>query len=119
MQKIYFVLWLISIIPNFFILTKTGLKWYSIFNCLHPIVILLAIFRAISVKANNWERSVGNTSTSGARLTGDIDMSDLSNLSSMIDDKSVLSEHRLDNGGSSNFTLRQIDGTAYSDADLN
>lgn len=48
-QRIYFIAWFISVIPNFFIMTDTGLVWYSIFNTLHPIVIIVTLLWALSL----------------------------------------------------------------------
>lgn len=53
---LYFVLWFISIIPNFFILDTDGLKWYSLFSSFHPIVILIVVLRSLSMGAYNLER---------------------------------------------------------------
>lgn len=47
------------IIPNFFILNNTGLEWYSVFTCLHPIVIISILLWAISINAQNLERKSG------------------------------------------------------------
>ena len=58
-QRYYFLLYLVSIVPNFFILSDTGLEWYSLFNCLHPIVIIVILLWAISIDAQNLERKSG------------------------------------------------------------
>ncbi|CDW74551.1 phosphatidylinositol-4-phosphate 5-kinase [Stylonychia lemnae] len=56
LQVLYFVLWFLSIIPNFLILDPTGLKWYSLFSCIHPIVIFAVVMRALAIGAQNLER---------------------------------------------------------------
>lgn len=48
-QRVYFIVWFISIIPNFFINTESGLVWYSIFNTVHPIVIILIVLWALAL----------------------------------------------------------------------
>lgn len=55
-QRVYFIVWFISVIPNFFINTEHGLVWYSIFNTIHPIVIIVIVLWALSQQANTLER---------------------------------------------------------------
>ena len=43
-------------IPNFGLLHNVGIKIYSIFNCLHPLVITIVVIRAIAVNAHSLER---------------------------------------------------------------
>ena len=50
-QRYYFIFYFLMIIPNFFILNNTGLEWYSVFTCLHPIVIISILLWAISINA--------------------------------------------------------------------
>jgi hypothetical protein len=50
-QRYYFLFYIIMIIPNFFIMTDTGLEWYSVFTCLHPLVIISILLWAISINA--------------------------------------------------------------------
>jgi hypothetical protein len=45
-------------LPNFFYsLGKIGLDVYNFFLCLHPLVILVVLMRAMQVKAQSLERS--------------------------------------------------------------
>ena len=50
-QRYYFMFYIVMIIPNFFILSSTGLEWYSVFTCLHPVVIISIILWSISINA--------------------------------------------------------------------
>jgi hypothetical protein len=50
-QRFYFLFYIIMIIPNFFTLSDTGLEWYSVFTCLHPIVIISILLWSISINA--------------------------------------------------------------------
>lgn len=58
-QRYYFMFYIVMIIPNFFILSSTGLEWYSVFTCLHPVVIISIILWSISINAQNLERKSG------------------------------------------------------------
>ena len=81
------------IIPNFFILNPTGLTWYSIFTCLHPIVIIVILLWAISINAQNLERKSGGGSAGigGKPNANDGKGTELSDYSSFIDDQSDIS----------------------------
>ena len=50
-QRYYFIFYFLMIIPNFFIMSDTGLEWYSVFTCLHPVVIIAILLWAISINA--------------------------------------------------------------------
>jgi len=50
-QRYYFIFYFLMIIPNFFILSNTGLEWYSVSTCLHPVVIIVILLWAISINA--------------------------------------------------------------------
>ena len=48
--KLYFLLWSISVIPNFFYLTgDLGVMIYHIADTTHPLVIIILIIRAVSI----------------------------------------------------------------------
>ena len=51
LQRVYFIFWFISILPNYFMLSQTGLVWYSVFTCLHPVVIMGVALWALSINA--------------------------------------------------------------------
>ena len=58
--RYYFIAYFMFIIPNFFILSTTGLEWFSVFTCLHPVVIISILLWSLSINAQNLERkSVG------------------------------------------------------------
>ena len=63
-QRYYFIFYFVMIIPNFFILSNTGLEWYSVFTCLHPVVIIAILLWAISINAQNLERKSGGPADS-------------------------------------------------------
>jgi hypothetical protein len=84
LQRFYFLFYLIMVIPNFFILSSTGLTWYSVFTCLHPIVIIVILLWAISINAQNLERRSGPAE--GNKPSGDNKGTELSDYSSFLDD---------------------------------
>lgn len=91
-QRWYFLMYFILIIPNFFILNSTGLTWYSVFTCLHPIVIIVTLLWAIQINAQNLERKSGGGSEPGKPGAGNEGKgTELSDYSSFIDDRSELS----------------------------
>lgn len=47
-QRYYFAFYFFMIIPNFFMLTSGGIGWYSVFTCLHPLIIVIIILWSIS-----------------------------------------------------------------------
>ena len=88
-QRYYFFLYVVIIIPNFFILNSTGLTWYSVFTCLHPIVIIVILLWAISINAQNLERkSVAGAAEGKQGGSGEGKGTELSDYSSFIDDRS-------------------------------
>lgn len=116
-QRIYFVIWFLSIIPNFFLLTETGLVWYSIFNALHPIVIIVIILWAISINAQSLERQSGKEAkVPGGGVSGQEKGMELSDYSSFIDDRSDVSA--VDGGADIDIEYRkadQKDGKGFED----
>lgn len=83
--------YLVMIIPNFFILNTTGLTWYSVFTCLHPIVIIVILLWAISINAQNLERKSGGAAEGKQGGAGEGKGTELSDYSSFIDDRSDIS----------------------------
>lgn len=90
-QRTYFIVWFLSIIPNFFLLTPTGLVWYTIFNTLHPVIIIVFLIWAISLNAQSLERQSGKEVKSGTTIVGGEKAMELSDYSSFIDDRSDIS----------------------------
>jgi hypothetical protein len=87
LQRYYFLFYLVMIIPNFFILTPTGLTWSSVFTCLHPIIIIVILLWAISINAQSLERKSGGNGGDGKQGgVGEGKGTELSDYSSFLDD---------------------------------
>lgn len=98
-QRFYFLFYVIMIIPNFFMMTPIGLSWYSVFTCLHPLVIIVILLWSISLNAQNLERKSGPGGTDGTKEGGkdggghggEGKGTELSDYSSFMDDRSDMS----------------------------
>eukprot|EP00347_Sterkiella_histriomuscorum_P012367 403368858 len=105
LQTLYFVLWFISVIPNFFILDPVGLKWYSFFSCIHPIVIIILVMKSLAIGAQNLERQgvISGQGKSDQKPEKNESGTELSDYSSMSD----ISMVDMPQGGQ-NVTYRQF-----------
>jgi hypothetical protein len=90
-QRAYGIIWFISVIPNFFMLTEAGLVWYSIANTLHPIIIIVIMLWALSLNAQSLERSSGKDAKTAGGPNNEGKGTELSDYSSFLDDRSDVS----------------------------
>jgi len=89
-QRVYFIVWFISVIPNFFINSEHGLAWYNIFNTIHPIVIIVIVLYALYMQANTLERQTVKDAMAPAAggANGGNALLEMTEYSSIYDDKS-------------------------------
>lgn len=90
-QRVYFIAWFISVIPNFFLNSEAGMVWYSIFNTVHPIVIIVIVLWSLSLQANNLERQTvkeASVPAAGGPSGGNNAQLEMTEYSSVYDDKS-------------------------------
>lgn len=119
-QRVYFAVWFISVIPNFFMNSEGGLVWYSIFNALHPIVIIVIIIWSISLNAQTLERHSGKEN-SGKPGSGDFNKgTELSDYTSFLDDRSEASinEGDIDEADMNKGANAKDSEAGFSDQDL-
>jgi hypothetical protein len=127
-QRTYFIVWFLSVIPNFFLMSETGLVWYSVFNTLHPLIIIVIVFWALSINAQALERQSGKDTNQpkkegGAGGGNALNGTELSDYSSFIEDRSDISGAG-DNEGDAHINHAQANGagrgtTGFDDNDLN
>lgn len=121
-QRYYFALWFISILPNFFMLTSTGLVWYSVFIIIHPLVIIVIALWAIQINAQSLERQTGvpGANAGDGKPGQEGKGTELSDYSSFIDDRSA-DNSMMGEAGAGDTQYRQVDskgGQSFEDHDL-
>lgn len=80
-------------------MSDTGLVWYSIFNALHPIVIIGILIWSIQINAQSLERQSGKEKNQDGGHGGSGDKgTELSDYSSFLDEASDASVNEIDEG---------------------
>ena len=87
LMRLYFILWFVTVLPNFVLTTDVGPKIYSIFQCFHPIAIIILVLRGLRVNAETLEGRTPNgpsVQAKGADLNDSMG-TEMSDQSSIID----------------------------------